>query len=143
MELESYIMLKDNIDLERDESHDLTLIVRRAKLRFNDSDCVVLNFQDITTQRKLKHQEEKGRLMSTLYSSVHHEMLGPLKASSEAAVRLIRGLQDPNFKRRRFRLLDIIRHGKVMMVGACGLRMKDGRMHYQVQILWLELEAPD
>ena len=91
-------MLKDNIDLDRDKDHDLTLIVRRAKLRFNDSDCVVLNFQDITTQRKLKHEQEKGRLMSTLYSSVHHEMLGPLKASSEAAVRLIRKLKDQDLR---------------------------------------------
>ena len=32
--------------------------------------------------------------MSALYSSVHHEMIGPLKSNEEAAVCLIRGLKD-------------------------------------------------
>ena len=32
--------------------------------------------------------------MSTLYSSVHHEMIGPLKSNVEIAVNLIRTLKD-------------------------------------------------
>ena len=48
--------------------------------------------------KKLKHEEEKTKLMTTLYSSVHHEMIGPLKCNEEAAVRLIRGLKDDQLR---------------------------------------------
>ena len=34
--------------------------------------------------------------MSTLYSCVHHEMLGPLKSNEEAAKCLLAGLRDSN-----------------------------------------------
>ena len=33
--------------------------------------------------------------MSTLYSCVHHEMLGPLKSNEEAVTRLLAALKDP------------------------------------------------
>ena len=36
--------------------------------------------------------------MSTLYQSVHHEMLSPLKNNVEAAVRLIRNLKDKQLR---------------------------------------------
>lgn len=36
--------------------------------------------------------------MSTLYSSVHHEIIGPLKSNEQAALRLIRGIQDPSLR---------------------------------------------
>ena len=65
---------------------------------FNDKECVVLNFQDISAIKRLKHEKEKSRLMSTLYSSVNHEMIGPLKTSEEAALRLIRRLKDSNLR---------------------------------------------
>ena len=74
--------------------NDLTLIVKRTRLRFNDKECIVINFQDITLYKRLKYEEDKGKLMSTLYSSVHHEMIGPLKNSVEIAVHLIRILRD-------------------------------------------------
>ena len=73
---------------------DLTFIIKRTKLIFNDKECVVFNFQDISAFKKLKHEEEKIRLMSMLYSSVHHEILGPLETNIEAAIRLIRHLND-------------------------------------------------
>ena len=90
-------MLKDKIetDVESEgEFHDLTLIVKRTKLRFNDKECIVLNFQDITTYKKLKYEEDKGKLLSTLCSSVHHEMISPLKSIVSITVHLIRKLQD-------------------------------------------------
>ena len=76
------------------EFHDLTMILKRTKLRFNDKECIVFNFQDITTYKKLKHEEDKGKLLSTLCSSVHHEMIGPLKGIVTMAVLLIRKLQE-------------------------------------------------
>ena len=82
-------------DLESEgEFHDLTLIVKRTKLRFNEKECIVLNFQDITTYKKLKYEEDKGKLLSTLCSSVHHEMIDPLKNIVNIAVNLIRRLRD-------------------------------------------------
>jgi len=44
--------------------------------------------------KKLKHEEEKTRLMTLLYSSVHHEIIGPLENNIEASVRLIRQVKD-------------------------------------------------
>ena len=32
---------------------------------------------------------------------------------------------------------------QIIMVGTYCLLMKDGRMHYQLQIWWLEIEVPD
>ena len=73
---------------------DYTLVLKRTKLIFNGKECVVLNFQDLSLFRRLKAEQEKGRLMSNLYSSVHHEMLGPLKNNVETSLRLIRSLSD-------------------------------------------------
>ena len=44
--------------------------------------------------KRLKHEEEKTRLMTLLYSSVHHEIIGPLENNIEASVRLIRSVKD-------------------------------------------------
>ena len=37
--------------------------------------------------------------MSSLYSMVHHEMIGPLKSNEEAAVRLVRKLKDNELRK--------------------------------------------
>ena len=66
----------------------------RTKLSFNDKDCVVLSFQDITDIKRLKSEKGKNKLMTALYSSVHHEMIGPLKSNENAALTLIRTLKD-------------------------------------------------
>ena len=98
---EAYVMLDGGIDDKEDHESpqaDKTLIVKRANLQFNDKSCVVLSFEDISSVKKLKMEEEKSRLMTTLYSMVHHEMLGPLKSAEEAAVRLIRKLKDNNLR---------------------------------------------
>ena len=99
--IEAYIMLDSVIDDKEDSDStcaDRTLIVKRANLQFNNKSCVVISFEDISAVKKLKHEEEKSRLMSTLYSMVHHEMIGPLKSSEEAAVRLIRKLKDNDLR---------------------------------------------
>ena len=53
-----------------------------------------MNFTDVTTQKRLKREEEKSRLLTLLNQSVHHEMIGPLKASIDVAENLKRHLQD-------------------------------------------------
>ena len=98
---EAYVMLDEQIDNKDDHAsdfNDTTLIVKRTNLLFSGMECVVLNFEDITAIKKLKKEEEKSRMMSNLYSSVHHEMIGPLKSNEEAAVRLIRSLKDNNLR---------------------------------------------
>ena len=59
-------------------------------LTFNGKDCQVLNFTDMTMYLQLKREEEKSRLLSALNTSVHHEMLAPLKANMELSMRLFR-----------------------------------------------------
>ena len=61
-------------------------------MTFNDKECQVLNFTDITTQKRLKLEEEKSEMLTALNTSVHHEMLSPLKSNVEFSQRLIRDL---------------------------------------------------
>ena len=49
-----------------DNSGDRTIIVKRMNLKFNNKDCEVINFTDITTYKRLKHEEETNRLLKKL-----------------------------------------------------------------------------
>ena len=53
---ESYIMLAKGEDKDEEKSRDkdLILVVKRSKLIFNDKECHVINFQDVTTAKRLK-----------------------------------------------------------------------------------------
>ena len=62
-------------------------------ITFNNKECQVLNFTDITTQKRLKLEEEKSRMLTILNTTVHHEMLGPLTANVDLSERLIRDLR--------------------------------------------------
>ena len=59
-------------------------------LIFNDTECQVLNFADITAFKRLKQEEESNRLLKMLNTSVHHEMIAPLKANINISERLIK-----------------------------------------------------
>ena len=61
-------------------------------LNFNEEECVVINFTDISTYQRLKIQEENNNLLKTLNASVHHEMVVPLKVNIEMAMRLKKSL---------------------------------------------------
>ena len=54
-------------------------------LNFNDEECFVISFTDISTYQRLKHEEEVNNLLKTLNASVHHEMLVPLRVNVEMA----------------------------------------------------------
>lgn len=58
-----------------------TLIIKRSDLLIDEKESSVINFTDITTYRRLKKQEETNKLLRTLNTTVHHEMLAPLKAN--------------------------------------------------------------
>jgi len=97
--VESYIMKAETDELMENTQPERTLIVKRMELNFNDMDCQVLNFSDITTYKQLKHEEETSRLLRALNASAHHEMLGPLKANIEISARLVKRLKDQELKR--------------------------------------------
>ena len=80
-------------DLEDLEDRGQSIIVKRMDILFDGKECQLLNFSDITTYRLLKKEEEKSRLLSTLSTSVHHEMLDPLRTNLEVSERLIRNLE--------------------------------------------------
>ena len=69
-------------------------MLKRTTLIFNDKECVLLNFQDLTAFKNLQTAQKKEKLLTTLYSSVHHEMMGPLKNNVQMALRLTRSLKD-------------------------------------------------
>ena len=73
---------------------DHTLIVKRVEITFNDINCQVLNFTDITSYKLLKQEEETNRLLQALNAFAHHEMLGPLKTNVEFSSRLESKLND-------------------------------------------------
>ena len=78
---------------------DHTLIVKRVEMIFNDINCQVLNFTDITAYKLLKQEEETNRLLQALNASAHHEMLGPLKANVEFSSHLESKLKDIEHKK--------------------------------------------
>ena len=67
-------------------------------LTFNEKECQVLNFTDITMYNQLQKEQENIRMLKTLNMSVNHEMLTPLKANIEISSRLFRKLKDENDK---------------------------------------------
>ena len=64
------------------------LIVKRIELVFNEKECQVLHFTDVTTYVRLKEQEETNRLLKAINIFVHHEMLAPLRSNIQIAQRL-------------------------------------------------------
>ena len=55
-ELEVYIKLA-NEDSRGDHERDKTILVKSMNLNFNDLECQVLNFTDITTQKRLQSEQ--------------------------------------------------------------------------------------
>ena len=92
-QVESYLMKPEHFTVGyQGEDLERTIIVKRMDLLFNDKECQVLTFTDITMYYQLKKEEERNKLLTTLNTSVHHEMLGPLMANVEFAERLIKNL---------------------------------------------------
>ena len=83
--------------LYANESEDHTgnnksLIINRININFNGKKCKLLSFTDITVYRRLKKQEEMSRLLKTLNTSVHHEMLCPLETNVIIAEKLVNSI---------------------------------------------------
>ena len=63
-----------------EKEKECRLIVRRMDIIFSDKKCQVLSFTDVTSVVKLEIEKLKFKAMKMLNTSVHHEMIGPLKA---------------------------------------------------------------
>ena len=81
METECYIMQQNG----EDNNDQLMLLVHRMDLHFNDQECQVLKFTDITLFEKLKKEKETTRLLKTLTACVSHDMIAPLNCVIELA----------------------------------------------------------
>ena len=94
-------MLSTTKDSQKDsEYQDKTFIVKRMHLTFNDQECQVMNFIDVTVQRRLNQVQEKSEQLGTLSASVHHEMLGPLRSNVDFAETLVKHLRSPTMKKK-------------------------------------------
>ena len=71
---ETYIMSKDGDTEERN------LVVRRMDINFSKKECQILNLTDVTSIMTLEREKEKYRMIKLLNTSVHHEMIAPLRA---------------------------------------------------------------
>ena len=59
-----------------------------------------MNFTDVTTQKRLRNEQEKSKQLMTLSASVHHEMLGPLRINVEFATHLIEHITNPSLRKK-------------------------------------------
>ena len=80
-------------------SHDLdlnaaerTIIIKRNDMVINEKECQVVNFIDITTYKRLEQEKETNELLRTLNTTVHHEMLAPLRANISFCRKLLEKL---------------------------------------------------
>ena len=69
-------------------------------MSFNDEECQVLNFRDITPLKRLKQEQETSDLIKSLSTSVHHEMIGPLRSNVQFAQQLIDHISQPQLRKK-------------------------------------------
>ena len=81
--VESYLMD------EYDSAVSKTIVVKRSKLKIDDRECKVLSFSDITAYKQLRQKEETVKLLKDINETVHHEIMGPIKASVKISKRLM------------------------------------------------------
>ena len=87
MRSESYSMAPiTDTDLTK---QDRTVILKRNDLIIDEKECQVVNFIDISTYKRLKQEKVNNELLRTLNTTVHHEMLAPLRANVEICKRLL------------------------------------------------------
>ena len=90
--LESYTM--GPISESNPSQQSKEIILNRNDLIINERNCQVVNFTDISTYTKLKKEQENNEILKTLNTTVHHEMLAPLRANVDVCQRLLRNLKD-------------------------------------------------
>ena len=83
--VEQYIMLSSVISEEETEesidfSKDFHLIINRTKIDFNKKSCRLVTFKDVSVHHRLKHQEEKGELLTAMTTHIFDKVIDPLNS---------------------------------------------------------------
>ena len=77
-------------DAERVDQNSQILLVKRVDITFDDQECQMLTFVNITSLHQFKKEQEKSRILQALNTSLHHEMLAPLGTNVMIAERLMK-----------------------------------------------------
>jgi K+-sensing histidine kinase KdpD len=75
-----------------------------TNLMFNDQECKVATFRDVTEKKQLGLMKETNKLLHMLTSSVTHEMVTPLKCMISFAAIVLKELQNSS-KRKEAELI--------------------------------------
>jgi hypothetical protein len=67
-------------------------------LIFNDHECKILVFRDITAQKKLLKAQSDNKLLALLQAGFSHEFITPIKSISTFAKELKLLVQDTDLK---------------------------------------------
>ena len=59
------------------------------RIKFNELECLLLKFTDVSIYQQYKEQKEKSELLNAVNTSVHHEMICPLQINVNIAEELI------------------------------------------------------
>ena len=78
-----YIMLSsiirdNNSDTPFDLEKDFHLVVRRTSIEFNQKQCCLVTFTDISVQDRLKHVQEKSNKEKALKTFIQDVIVNPL-----------------------------------------------------------------
>ena len=65
---------------------------------FNDEECKVVAFRDVTEVQRIAKIEETNKLLNLLTSSVTHEMLTPLRCIVSMCAQLLKELESSTKK---------------------------------------------
>ena len=83
--VEQYILLSSIISEEAansaepiDFTKDFHLIVNRTRIDFNNKSCQLVTFKDVSVHQRLKHQEEKDKLLKVMSSHICDKVIDPL-----------------------------------------------------------------
>ena len=97
--IERYRMVSGCGETGCDTDGGLIFIVKRVELVFYSQPCQVICFTDITSYKLLHQKEEKNRLLVSLNTTVHHEMLAPLKANMDISMYLFHNITVKRLKK--------------------------------------------
>ena len=93
---------------------DRTVILKRNDLIIDEKECQVVNFIDISTYKRLKQEKLNNEILKTLNTTVHHEMLAPLRANVEICQRLLIKLKKDEHAKRLVQIM-LVSSQMVMM----------------------------
>ena len=78
---------------------DRSFIVTRVELNFNYKRAQLICFTDITAYQLIEQKEEEKRILLALNTTVHHEMLAPLKATMDISMHLYNSIKKKELKK--------------------------------------------